>query len=141
MLSLCWNTATDTLSLAPKVFPSASFISKCNVLQSTFQIHDPLGWTTPVAIKANILLQEVRQRKTSWDNPLDSDLHDNWLSLCEDFLSLPTLSIPRTYFSPSLTSVQINNVYIFKDASTKAYGAMVYLSKANQTSLAMSKAV
>ena len=30
-------------------------------------------------------------------------------------------------------------MYIFKDASTKAYGAMVYLSKANQTSLAMSK--
>ena len=108
-------------------------------MQSTFQIHDPLGWATPVTIKAKILLQEVWRRKTSWDNLLDSDLHDKWFSLCEDFLSLPTLTMPRAYFSPSLTSVQINNVYIFKDASTKAYGAVVYLSKANQTSLAMSK--
>ena len=58
-LGLRWNTATDTLSLAPKVLPSASFISKCDVLQSTFQIHDPLGWATPVTIKAKTLLQEV----------------------------------------------------------------------------------
>ena len=139
ILGLCWNTATDTLSLAPKVLPSASFISKRDVLQSTSQIYDPLGWATPVIIKAKILLQEVWQRKTSWDDPLDSDLHDKWLSLHEDFLALPTFTIPRAYFSPLLTSAQINNVYIFTDASTKAYGAMVYLSKANQTSLAMSK--
>lgn len=139
ILGLRWNTATDTLSLAPKVLPSASFISKCDVLQSSSQIYDPLGWATPVTIKAKILLQEVWQRKTSWDDPLDSDLHNKWLSLREDFLTLPSLTIPRAYFSPSLTSAQISNIYIFTDASTKAYGAVVYLSKANQTCLAMSK--
>ena len=139
ILGLRWNTATDTFSFAPKVLPSASFISKRDVLQSSSQIYDPLGWATPVTIKAKILLQEVWQRKISWDDPLDSDLHDKWLSLREDLLALPTLTMPRPYFSPSLTSVQISNVYVFTDASTKAYGAMVYLSKANQTCLAMSK--
>ena len=58
-LGLRWNTATDTLSLAPKVLPSASFISKRDVLQSSSQIYDPLGWATPVTIKAKISLQEV----------------------------------------------------------------------------------
>ena len=131
ILGLRWNTATDTLSLALKVLPSASFISKRDVLQSSSQIYDPLGWAKPVTIKAKILLQEVWRRKTSWDDPLDSDLHDKWLSLCEYFLALPTLTTPRAYFSPSLTGVQISNVYIFTDASTKAYGAVVYLSKIN----------
>ena len=139
ILGLRWNTATDTLLIAPKVLPSASFIFKRDVLQSSSQIYDPLGRTTPVTIKAKILLQEVWQRKTLWDDPLDSNLCDKWLSLREDFLALPTLTIPRIYFSLSLTSVQISNVYIFTDAGTKAYGAVVYLSKANQTCLAMSK--
>ena len=121
------------------MLPSVSFISKRDVLQSSPQIYDPLGWATPVTIKAKILLQEVWRKKTSWDDPLDSDLHDKWLSLHEDLLALPILTIPRVYFLPSPTTVQISNVYVFTDASTKAYGAVIYLSKANQTCLAMSK--
>ena len=46
------------------MLPSASFISKRDVLQSSSQIYDPLGWATPVTIKAKILLQKVWQRKT-----------------------------------------------------------------------------
>ena len=71
ILGLCWNT-----SLAPKVLPSASFISKRDILQSSSQIYDTLGWAIPVTIKAKILLQKVWCRNTSWDDPLDSDFYD-----------------------------------------------------------------
>ena len=55
-----WNTATDTLSLAPKVIPSDSFISKRDLLQGSSQIYDSLGWATPVTIKAKVfVLQEI----------------------------------------------------------------------------------
>ena len=139
ILGLRWNTATDTLSLTPKVLPSGKFISKRDVLQGSSQIYDPLGWATPVTIKAKILLQEVWQRKASWDEPLDTDLRDKWLTLREDISALPTLTIPRTYFSSCTVGIQINNTYVFTDASTKAYGAVVYLNKADQICLAMSK--
>ena len=59
--------------------------------------------------------------------------------LRDDTLALPTLTISRAYFSLSLANIHINNVYVFKDAGTKAYGVVVYLNKANQTCLAMSK--
>ena len=41
ILGLRWNTATDTLSLTPKLLPSGNFISKRDVLQA-FLIYDSL---------------------------------------------------------------------------------------------------
>ena len=53
ILGLRWNTATDTLSLAPKKLPPAntSLITKREVLQVSSQLYDPLGWATPVTNK------------------------------------------------------------------------------------------
>lgn len=57
-LGLCWNTATDTLSLSPKkLSTSMTLLTKRDVLQTSSQIYDPLGWATPITIKAKILLQ------------------------------------------------------------------------------------
>ena len=68
-------------------------------------------------------------------DPLDSDLHNKWFTIHDDIYALPILTIPQTYFSSSLASAQINNVYVITDASTKGYGAVVYLHKSNQTCL------
>ena len=141
VLGLRWNTATDTLSLAPKQFSPANtaFITKRDVLQSSSQLYDPLGWATPVTIRAKILLQEIWQSKISWDEPLSVAIRDKWLAILTDLLELPTLSIPRAYFSSLSMSTDVCNMYVFSDASTKAYGAVVYICKNNQTSLVMSK--
>ena len=55
ILGLLWNTRTDTMSLAPKSLPSSNIVSKRSVLQDSSQIFDPLGWATPVSIRAKIL--------------------------------------------------------------------------------------
>ena len=59
ILGLLWNTCTDTMSLTPKSLPASNIVSKCSVLQDSSQIFDPLGWATPVSIRAKILLQEI----------------------------------------------------------------------------------
>ena len=58
LLHLQWNTITDTVS---KQLPptNTSFITKRDVLQTSSQIYDPLGWVTPVTVRAKILLQQV----------------------------------------------------------------------------------
>jgi len=65
LLGLCWNTVTDTLSLAPKQLPptNTNLITKRDVLQTSSQIYDPLGWVTPVTVRSKILLQETWQTK------------------------------------------------------------------------------
>ena len=57
LLGLRWNPSTDILSLATRQFqPVNTFVTKQDILQASSQIFDPLGWVTPVTVKAKILL-------------------------------------------------------------------------------------
>ena len=57
LLGLKWNTVTDTVSLAPRqLSPANTFVMKRDILQVSSQIYDPLGWVTPVTVRAKILL-------------------------------------------------------------------------------------
>ena len=64
---------------------------------------------------------------------------EKWIAILADLQELPQLMIPRVYFPSSQSNMQISNMFVFADASTKAYGAVVYLSRDNHICLAMSK--
>ena len=76
LLGLRWNTITDTVSLAPRQLSSTnmSLIAKRDILQTSSQIYDLLGWVTPVIVRAKILLQDIWQTKVSWDEPLPTEI-------------------------------------------------------------------
>ena len=137
ILGIRWNTTTDTLSLTPKqLTTSTALLTKRDVLQTSSLIYDPLGLATPVTIKAKILLQHIWQSKLSWDEPLPKDIGDTWTSILADLNELPKLTVPRPYFKQRPDAC---NMFVFSDASTKAYGAVVYLSYQDQVALVMSK--
>ena len=137
ILGLRWNTATDTLSLTPKQLSTNTILlTKRDVLQTSSLIYDPLGWATPVTIKAKILLQNIWQSKLSWDEPLPFDISERWTSILADLIELPKLTVPRPYFKQRHDTC---NVYVFSDASMKAYGAVVYICHQDQVTLVMSK--
>ena len=137
ILGLCWNTKTDTLSLTPKqLSTNMALLTKRDVLQTSSLIYDPLGWATPVTIKAKILLQHIWQSKLSWDEPLPHDIGERWASILADLIELPKLTVPRPYFRQRHDAC---NMFVFSDASMKAYGAVVYICHQDQISLVMSK--
>ena len=140
ILGLRWNTTTDMLSLSTRKLPAINTsVTKREILQASSQIFDPLGWVTPVTVRAKILLQEIWQTKLTWDEPLPDMIMDKWIAILADLRELPNLLVPRLYFPPSQTGTHIDNLFVFADASTKAYGAIVYLNSGNHISLAMSK--
>ncbi|XP_065911263.1 uncharacterized protein [Dysidea avara] len=140
ILGLRWNTATDMISLSARKLPAVNtYVTKRDVLQASSQIFDPLGWMTPVTVKAKILLQEIWQTKLTWDEPLPDTIKDRWTATLVELRELPNLLIPRLYFPHNHPGTQIDNIFVFADASTKAYGAVVYLSSNNRVCLAMSK--
>ena len=140
ILGLRWNIATDMLSLSTRKLPAINtFVTKRDILQASSQIFDPLGWVTPVTVRAKILLQEIWQTKLTWDEPLPDMIKDRWTAILADLRELPNLLTPRLYFPPSQTGTHIDNLFVFADASTKAYGAIVYLNSGNHISLVMSK--
>lgn len=53
MLGLRWNPTSDLLSYAAKL-PAEEPVTKRSVLSLTAQLYDPLGWITPVTIRAKI---------------------------------------------------------------------------------------
>ena len=84
-------------------------------------------------------MQEIWQSKLSWDEPIPNTIRGKWIDALADLQELPQLMFPRTYFLSNQPGTQINNMFVFADASTKAYGAVVYLSRNNHICLAKSK--
>jgi len=120
LLGLKWNTVTDTVSLAPRqLSPANAFVTKRDIQQVSSQIYDPLGWVTPVTVRAKILLQGVWQTKVTWDEPLLREIVDTRFTILPDLMKLSTFTVTRTYFSSTDTSPY--QLYAFADASTKAY--------------------
>ena len=61
----------------------------------------------------------------TWDDPLTKEIIDTWLTILSDLMKLSTFTVPTAYFlSPDTSPYQL---YAFVDASTKAYGAAIYI--------------
>ena len=61
------------------------------------------------------------------------------LTIPIDIQETPRMTVLRAYSPLSNPSTDISSVYVFYDASTKAYNPVVYISKNNQISLVMPK--
>ena len=139
-LGLVWNTSNDSLSLTQKAFPSCdSPVTKREVLQQSSKIFDPLGFTSPVTISTKLLLQQLWQKKLSWDDPLPPEHQQQWQTLLQDLEQLHIISIPRCYLKNGLSTAAPIELHIFCDASTKAYGAVAYFHQHCESSFVISK--
>ena len=56
LLAMRWDAATDQICLAQKTIPTFASMTKRTILQETAKIYDPLGFFSPIMIRAKILL-------------------------------------------------------------------------------------
>lgn len=77
VLGLHWNPTTDTLTYQQNksITPENNLTTKRDILRQSSKIYDPLGFLTPVTIRAKILLQDLWQRQFNWDEPLPNGQH------------------------------------------------------------------
>ena len=106
-------------------------------MQGSLSIFNPLGLITPVTIQAKILLQELWKQHIDWDEPLEESFQNRWIKIIQEIREATELVIPQRYFTAMQFAVQ--DLHVFADASTKAYGAVAYFSQDTYTSLVMSK--
>ena len=139
ILGILWNAATDQLSLAPKGPPAIdnSLITKRELLQESSKVFDPIGITTPVTIQTKLLIQKLWTLHNEWDEPLGTELVREWHRIAEDLRHLHLIPINRKYFQGFDASCV--ELHTFSDASTRAYGAVVYLCSQTDTAFVMAK--
>ena len=124
ILGLQWNVTDDNFSFSARSNSNSRFTKRL-VLSEVAQIFDPLGFLSPVIIRAKTLLQELWLHKLNWDDPLPSQVTSNWLTIREDLQGLARLSTPRWFNTFSSSIVELHG---FSDASQLAMAAVIYLT-------------
>ena len=109
--------------------------TKRDVLRGISLVFDPLGFYSPLTIRAKILIQDLWKEKFEWDQPLPVELRDRWDAIAVDLEGVKFVK-PRSYFG---SSQQIQRLQVFVDASPSAFGAAAYFVNNNQTAFIMAK--
>ena len=87
-------------------------------------MYHPLGFVSPVVIRAKILIQTLWKSKIAWDEPLNEEFHAEWKVIATGLKAASELSVKRCYYQFAITQPSI---HCFADASLRAYGALVFI--------------
>ncbi|XP_061168132.1 uncharacterized protein LOC133177057 [Saccostrea echinata] len=138
VLGMKWNVKEDTLTFAKQEIANTkkNTVTKREVVKQSSKIYDPLGYISPITVKAKMFIQELWKKKIDWDQKLPQELADKWIEIAQNTEKATSLEIPRMciHENPPETTV-----HIFSDASIKAYGACAYIVSGDQSSLIMAK--
>ncbi|XP_053699198.1 uncharacterized protein LOC128746181 [Sabethes cyaneus] len=123
-LGLIWEPRLDCFKFKIPEW-NRSDICKRTVLSDLAKLFDPLGLVSPVIITAKMFVQSLWKQKVSWDDTLPHDLQAQWNEFRLSLGSLTSLKVPRWLaFNKQYRSIEFHG---FCNASTKAYGACIYL--------------
>ncbi|XP_076377847.1 uncharacterized protein LOC117225086 [Megalopta genalis] len=93
-LGLLWSPDEDLLRFSLS-FEKHRRVTKRVILSEIAQIFDPLGIIGPIITRAKIIMQELWQLKTGWDESISQELHTQWQQYRNDLQELVSLKIPR----------------------------------------------
>lgn len=124
-LGLRWSSESDSFSF--KNVLSCIEIKKYTkrqLLSDISKIYDPLGWLSPISIRAKLLFQKTWESNLSWDDELPKEFINVWLQIKNDYNNIENISIPRYLGNINKVSFQLHG---FCDASEKAYACAIYI--------------
>ena len=97
-LGVSWDLISDCFSVQSlhqlKVFHP---MTKRSLLSLASRMFDPMGLISPFTVRTKILFQELWRRGLEWDDPLDSDIKQEWSLWKSELLQLKDVTIPRWF--------------------------------------------
>ncbi|XP_018496465.1 uncharacterized protein LOC108864744 [Galendromus occidentalis] len=127
-LGIAWIQSADCLLIiiqAAQRTLLSNLPSKRTLLKGVAQIFDPLGFISPITIRAKILLQSVWKQKIDWDDRLSGES----LEAFENFAG--SLDEARAVFANRniVTAREIakRELHAFCDSSMEAFATVVYI--------------
>ena len=136
LLGMCWDVKQDTLAIRPVNF-EVDNLTKRSLLSNLSKIFDPLGLLSPITVRARILMQETWKLNIGWDSILPEGIQKSWREIVNGSDEFSQINFSRETCREGIGY----DLHVFCDASSKAYGAVVYVTDGVQTPmLVMSKA-
>ncbi|XP_049873733.1 uncharacterized protein LOC126372153 isoform X1 [Pectinophora gossypiella] len=106
-------------------------VTKRNILSYVCKFFDPMGYASPIIVRAKVILQKIWSANVGWDSPLPENIKNEWLQFIESLNKLEPI-----YLSRNIPVKQAGKVELigFADASSKvAYGCCTYLRVTSST--------
>ncbi|XP_050061518.1 uncharacterized protein LOC126551649 [Aphis gossypii] len=138
VLGVSWNTTRDTFSFKVKPLPSLKRITKRELLSEIARTYDPCGWLAPLIIVVKILMQQLWQTGTEWNDPVPNQLLEHWIAHRTSYNHLQHFEIPR-HVGNIIDCQQGCFLHGFSDSSERAYAAAIYIVSNNTGHLLVSK--
>ena len=123
VMGMCWRPGEE--SLVFDVMPIRELANmweptKRNVVSIVGRFYDALGFLSPVIIRFKIFFQQPCSSKISWDQPLSTELAQQWKLLISQLLGSAPIAVPRRYTSHASSKSISCSLCGFCDASNKA---------------------
>lgn len=118
-LGLQWNAREDCFAYKIR-HQSEDPITRRGVLSRTAGLYDPLGWLSPVIVRAKIFIQQTWLLQLGWDQPLGNSETKEWRALERALPLLGNVCVPR-WLRTSASTGSGTEVHGFADASERAY--------------------
>ena len=123
-LGMSYNRKTDRLHLNYNSNLVQGKYTKRAVLSQVNALFDPLFKLCPIAVRLRLFLRKLWEAKYDWDEDFskDKELVKRWEELKAQCAALEDFS-----FEIATIVTKETQVHVFCDASTEAYGAVLYL--------------
>lgn len=132
ILGMYWNTINDSFSFKltmHRIDPAIRALklppTKRQMLSITMSVFDPFGFLCDIMLYAKLLVQEVWQLGSGWDDPVPQEIFGRWSLWMKAIINIEMCKIPRCH-SSELSSSQKVELHIFADASEMAFAAVAY---------------
>ena len=137
-MGLQWDPTTDYLSLATKN-QQVMTNTRRGMLSDLHSFFDPIGFTSPFLLRGKLLYQTCLTSfpDLGWDDVLPPKILGKWKYFINQLQGIRRLKIP--WWCTGLTNSSDVILYVFCDASSQAYGAVVYMVNDNNTSFLTAK--
>lgn len=128
VLGINWNLLDDTVSVPVSSYTETKVLSKREILQRVSSIFDPLGYFTPVVLKAKLLLKKLWINKCNWDDGVNDDFMEEWELISKELEAISSYQLPRYIGIGKKPDLSIEyHLVCFCDASGLAYATTIYL--------------
>ena len=126
VLGMTWNTTVDCFNFETKAEKNVVF-TKRSLLRLIARQFDPIGLLTPFTIGLKILFQEVWQAHHDWDVALPPEVQTKIQAWVDELEGICQWNIPRRLTKDAWSELSALELFVFCDASEKAYGTCIYL--------------